>query len=385
MTRNRIVWALLWILSLVGISFYGGPVSYGFFAVLTLIPVICLVYLLMVLACFKMYQRFTVPGIVCNHSVPFYFILQNEDLFSFAGIRVTFYSDFSQIDGVDDETEYELLPHTNIKKETDMVCRYRGEYNVGIKSVILRDFFCLFKLTYRNREPMKVKVLPDIINLENLQDVDIDSVSDKNTSSSLSHPDVTIREYIPGDDIRRMHWKQTARTGKPMVRNYIGEEKEGIGILLHSHRISSDPKEYLPVENRMLEIVIALALLFRERSIPATVCYYAKDPGLQIVDSADSFQALYKAMSDINFEEGEVSGCLYDAMMAGDAFSKKILFLVAPEMDEEVSAVLDRLRESDAEVILYLVRSGVEKEVTKLSPHITARTIPTDGQLPDLL
>ena len=385
MTRNRIVWALLWILSLVGISFYGGPVSYGFFAVLTLIPVICLVYLLLVLMRFKMYQRFAVPGIVCNHSVPFYFILQNEDLFSFAGIRVTFYSDFSHIDGVNDETEYELLPHTSIRKETDMVCRYRGEYNVGIKSVILRDFFCLFKLTYRNREPMKVKVLPDIITLENLRDADIDSVSDKTTSSSVSYPDVTLREYRSGDDIRRMHWKQTARTGKPMVRNYVGEEKEGIGIVLHSHRISEDPKEYLPVENRMLEIVIALALLFRERGIPASVCYYTQDPQLQIVDSADSFQALYKAMSDINFREGDASGCLYDAVMAGDAFSRKILFVVATELDEEVSTVLDRLREGDAEVILYLVRSGGEKEVTKLSPHITAREVPTGGQLADLL
>ena len=48
MKRNRLIFLILWILSLVGISFFGGPVSYGFFTVFTLIPVICLFYLVLV-------------------------------------------------------------------------------------------------------------------------------------------------------------------------------------------------------------------------------------------------------------------------------------------------------------------------------------------------
>ena len=45
--RRGIVF-LLWILSLVGISFFGGTISYGFFWAITFIPVISIVYLLFV-------------------------------------------------------------------------------------------------------------------------------------------------------------------------------------------------------------------------------------------------------------------------------------------------------------------------------------------------
>ena len=45
MRRNRIIWFCLWILSLVGISFYGGIISYGFFIAVTITPVFSLFYL----------------------------------------------------------------------------------------------------------------------------------------------------------------------------------------------------------------------------------------------------------------------------------------------------------------------------------------------------
>ena len=69
MLRNRLILAALWILSLVGISFLGGPVTYGFFAVMTLIPVILLIYLLLVLARFKIYQYLESKDIVSDHKI----------------------------------------------------------------------------------------------------------------------------------------------------------------------------------------------------------------------------------------------------------------------------------------------------------------------------
>ena len=97
MRRNWLILAALWILSLVGISFFGGTISYGFFAVVTMIPLASLLYLFLVLARFKVYQHFECPEIVSNHVVPFYFTLQNDDWFPFSGVRVTIYSDFSSI------------------------------------------------------------------------------------------------------------------------------------------------------------------------------------------------------------------------------------------------------------------------------------------------
>ncbi|MDM9620872.1 DUF58 domain-containing protein [Rhizobium sp. S96] len=46
-----------------------------------------------------------------------------------------------------------------------------------------------------------------------------------------------LREYLPGDDVRSIDWRVTARTSKPVVRVY-GEEKERPAILVVDQRIN---------------------------------------------------------------------------------------------------------------------------------------------------
>lgn len=156
MRRNRLIWGIVWIISIVGISFFGGTVSYGFFIAVTLLPIVSVVYLLYVYFCFHIYQELGTRTIVVNQKIPFFFRLVNEYWFSFVGVKVRFYSSFSTIEGLSDDIEYELLPGTDIKKETGIICRYRGEYKVGIKYVEIQDFLRLFKFSYHNPETLGV-------------------------------------------------------------------------------------------------------------------------------------------------------------------------------------------------------------------------------------
>ncbi len=387
MLRNRLILAALWILSLVGISYYGGPVSYGFFAVITLIPVICLVYLLLVLARFKIYQHFESNDIVSGHKTPFYFTLQNEDWFAFCGVRVNFFSDFSMIDGLSDDIEYELLPQDSIKKETGLVCRYRGEYYVGIKSVTLRDFLCLFKITYKNREALRVRVVPDIVRLSALRNVDTDSLSHRETRMNPSYPDVTVREYTPGDDIRNIHWKQTAKTGIPMVRNYIGEEKNGVALIIDPSRISSKETEYLPVENRMLETAIALTLFIEEKNIPMTIVNPSGEPDETVVSKPSEFNGFYERVSGFSFREDPDRASL----MAGfsgikSIYEKNTVFIVTAFLDDHTLALCEELNRNETEAFVYLVRAGVdETSFDRPSVHTAVFTLPTHRSLSELM
>ena len=72
MKRRRIVFFLLWILSLVGITFFGGTISYGLFWTMTFIPILSLFYLLMVFVQFRVYQEIESRTVVSKQPTPYY-------------------------------------------------------------------------------------------------------------------------------------------------------------------------------------------------------------------------------------------------------------------------------------------------------------------------
>ena len=201
MKRNRIIWACLWVLSLVGISLRGGVVTYGFFIALTLVPVVSALYLMAVYKLFHIYQEPEQRFITVNEPVNYKFALVNEYPLQFVGIRVRFFSTFSTITDLNDETEYELRPKSRIEKETRLICRYRGEYDVGIKEIEIQDFFRLFRIRYRNRECIHAFVKPQLINTDTLGEIEL-SDAVRESVQSRSELDILSREYVPGDDRR---------------------------------------------------------------------------------------------------------------------------------------------------------------------------------------
>lgn len=45
-----------------------------------------------------------------------------------------------------------------------------------------------------------------------------------------------LREYVPGDDLRDLDWKATARRGEPLVRRYVAERKHTVMFLIRAGR-----------------------------------------------------------------------------------------------------------------------------------------------------
>jgi uncharacterized protein (DUF58 family) len=47
----------------------------------------------------------------------------------------------------------------------------------------------------------------------------------------------SLRDYVPGDDFRRIHWKATARRGKPIAMEYEAEKNQRVFFLLDCGRM----------------------------------------------------------------------------------------------------------------------------------------------------
>ena len=357
--RNLLILIMLFILSLVGISFFGGPVTWVFFWLVILVPIFCLIYIFFVIFSLKIYQKSAGRDMVSSVPSDFYITLNNEGLFSFSCVRFIFYSSFSTVIGLDDATVYELAPRTSITRATKLVCRYRGQYEVGIKEIVVGDFLNLFSVRYRIKEPLTVIVSPNVIHLPSLRAGDDMPDVGRDSLTNRTEPDIPVRQYVPGDDIRLVSARASAVMQKLMIRERTGVEKSGIALIMDSARRHDAPEEYLPVENRIIESALALSLYYMEKHIPIDVFYRTNATIRPPVNNPGEFEKLYGAMKGFSFGDKETTAHLLDelALSGATAGYRMLIFILYDACADELS-LMERMNVGGIPVRLYIVKNG---------------------------
>lgn len=119
----------------------------------------------------------------------------------------------------------------------------RGRYDVGPLVVRLTDPFGLCELTRSFPGVDRLTVIPRITPLPTVKLAgEYAGTGDSRARSVAVHgeDDVATREYRYGDDLRRVHWRSTARTGELMVRREEQPWESRATVVLdtraHAHR-----------------------------------------------------------------------------------------------------------------------------------------------------
>jgi uncharacterized protein (DUF58 family) len=97
----------------------------------------------------------------------------------------------------------------------------RGRYEVGPLVVRLTDPFGLCELTRSFTTIAQLTVVPQVVSLPSVRLASEHAGSGDSRARSVAvhgEDDVATREYRHGDDLRRVHWRSTARAGELMVR-----------------------------------------------------------------------------------------------------------------------------------------------------------------------
>lgn len=377
----------LWILSLAAITGYGGTVSYGFFFGVTLIPLVSLVYMICVYSRFKIYQEVGSRSMVCGQPESYLFVLQNEDFFAFTSVSVRLFSDFSYVEDMPGDVEYELLPGDRFSFETRIVCRYRGEYEIGVKDVAVTDFFRLFRLRYRNPGTVKALVSPRVVPLTELRSIWEFQTLLRREISAETEPDVLVRDYREGDPPRQIHWKLAAREGKLKTRLRIGEEKEGIALFCDMKRYSREMEQNLPLENKMLEALLALGFFFAGRDAGFSVYYSQNGLVKKQVQGIRDFDVFYREMDEAMFREEEnLHDTLEQAMRGGNLWMNRLVFLVLHDLDEQIMDITRRLSAEGTLVVAYAVTDNSQEQyVRESSERRRIIAVPIEAELEGVL
>lgn len=377
MWLRRFLFLLFIILTAVFASFYGGPLPYALFYLSLLLPLLSYLYLLYIYNRFRVYQLIDKKTLVKYESVPFRFILANEDYLTYAHIRVTFLDDYSSLEQVDASRGYTLLPGEREEHATTLMCRYCGNYRVGIDRIVLEDYFRIFRLSYRCPTPMEVHVLPRVLQPERLSLFSSATEGLRLTNNQNSpFPDAETRSYQLGDSPRMIHWKAVARQGELLTRKQLPEPKPEQHIFLDLDLPALDADTYLPRFDRLAESTLAIADYYLRTKTPCNV--YAGTGGQQRfpVHSQKDFDLLYAFFCSNERISGSSAAELLTAFSYNDITNTKCIIITTDPKPELAVACATLLDNGNHIAVLCLCKA----ELHDFSPFISERftVLPVD-------
>lgn len=140
----------------------------------------------------------------------------------------------------------------------------RGEYHFGRINVYINTRIGLCRRRFKFDNGQMVKVYPSFIQMKKY---DFLAVSNRLLFSGIKKirrightmEFEQIKEYAPGDDIRTINWKSTAKKADLMVNQYQDEKMQPIYSIIDSSRVMKMPFEGLKLLDYAINSTLAFA------------------------------------------------------------------------------------------------------------------------------
>lgn len=125
-------------------------------------------------------------------------------------------------------------------------------------------------------------------------------------SRGISHEIYGVREYLPGDEYRMIHWKAAARMHRPVTRETTWEQHQSVVVLLDCGRpMASLAGSYAKLDHA-LSAVLALLRVIVAQQDAATLVLFSKEVRQVVrVDRrtrsfASVFERVYETQADLD-------------------------------------------------------------------------------------
>jgi uncharacterized protein (DUF58 family) len=225
-----------------------------------------------------------------------------------------------------------LLPGERTLFNSRLPTSRRGRHEVGPVTLRRYDPFGLAVVERRYAQPGELLVYPRDLGFRSMRTALMQSLdgSTDDTSPRGSMVFHQLREYVPGDDVRRIHWKATARvahTGTLIVRQDVDVARPATVLL-----VDTRPAGYSP-ESFELALDAAASVLIAARA--------AKSP------------------VEVRFTDGTV---IPPGRRIDDPAALEALAVVGPAGNGSLTREVDRLRRSRGGAALVVV-TGLTEDV----------------------
>lgn len=120
-------------------------------------------------------------------------------------------------------TLFSISPTGREAVTTNIKAKYRGMHLIGPVDVEVSDALGIFKFRRRVYSDTLIKIYPRVYNLLNFNLKSMQAYGTVTTKQKTYEDNTSvsdIRKYYPGDSIKKVHWKISAKKGGIYVKNY---------------------------------------------------------------------------------------------------------------------------------------------------------------------
>ncbi|MGV9814871.1 DUF58 domain-containing protein [Streptomyces cellulosae] len=242
----------------------------------------------------------------------------------------------------------------------------RGRYPLGPLQLRLSDPFGMYEL---NRSFSSYDTLTVTPRVEALPPVRLSGESKgygdglQRSLALAGEDDVIPRGYRYGDDLRRVHWRSTARYGELMVRREEQPQRARCTVLLDTRAIAyggagPDSAFEWAVSGAASVLVHMLERGFSVRLLTDTGDSVPGEgaEGFSGVhqESADAAGLMMDMLAVVDHSDEEGLSRAYDVMRSG---SEGLLVAFLGDLDDEQAAVLARMRQRSGGAVAFLLDS----------------------------
>ncbi|SDC23868.1 DUF58 domain-containing protein [Streptomyces prasinopilosus] len=243
----------------------------------------------------------------------------------------------------------------------------RGRYPLGPLQLRLSDPFGMCELTRSFSTYDTLTVIPRV---EPLPPVRLSGEAKgygdggQRSLALAGDDDVIPRGYRYGDDLRRVHWRSTARYGELMVRREEQPQRARCSVLLDTRAVAYDGAGPDSAFEWAVSGAASVLTHMLERGFSVRLL---TDTGMSVPgegsdgfagasqESADTAGLMMDALAVVEHSDGAGLSLAYDALRGG---GEGLLVAFLGDLDEEQAGVLARMRQRSRGAVAFLLDSG---------------------------
>lgn len=232
----------------------------------------------------------------------------------------------------------------------DLVPSRRGRLSVGPLQITRLDPFGLGRVRVEAGDRDGILVRPRIERIGSARRdphrVGANPASSRRPLGGGEHDFYGLREYVEGDDLRKIHWASTAKRGRYTIRQEESKWQGRAAIVLDDRAFVHDPEGF----ERAVEAAASLADLYATRGF-AFALTTAAGAGLGYARGPVHLNRCLDFLAEVSLTSIR-AGSLARSLAAGaGAGSASEVVLVTGTLDDEAAGAVGRLTASAAEVV----------------------------------